>query len=114
MDREARRTLNVVYSAKALKRLDEIWDWNAEHYGLDHADDYTSFLERRIDALEHEYERGIRVASRPEFRFVLIRRRSRRRGHLAVYRIKQNRIDILHIFHSAEDWQAKLAEEVPG
>jgi plasmid stabilization system protein ParE len=50
--------LTVVYAAKALEELDEIWDWNDEHYRSDHADQYIEFLERHIDALSADHRRG--------------------------------------------------------
>ena len=58
MDTEERRTLTVVYATKALKQLDKIWGWNEDHYSPEHADQYIEFLERHIDALGSEYERG--------------------------------------------------------
>ena len=32
-------------------------------------------------------------------------------GHIAVYRVDADAVSILHVFHTAQDWQAKLAEE---
>ena len=111
MDPEKRRTLTVVYAIKALRQLDEIWDWNEQTYGPEHADKYIEFLERHIDALNSEFERGKHVGAMPELRYVLIRRKSRGHGHLAVYKIKEEMVHVLHVFHSAQDWENKLAAE---
>jgi len=50
MDTEKSSGLDIVYSAKALKQLDEIWNWNEERYNASHADQYVEFLERHINA----------------------------------------------------------------
>jgi plasmid stabilization system protein ParE len=111
MDPEKRRTLTVVYATKAIKQLGEIWDWNEQHYSLDHAERYIQYLERHIDTLSDGYEQGKPISSRPDLRYILIRRKSRGHGHVAVYKIKQEQVRVLYVFHSARDWQAKLAEE---
>jgi plasmid stabilization system protein ParE len=111
MDTEKRRTLTVVYAAKALKQLDEIWDWNQENYSVEHAKRYIEFLEGHIDALRDGYDRGKQISSRPELRYILIRQKSRGHGHIAVYKVKESQVRVLYVFHSAQNWQAKLAEE---
>jgi plasmid stabilization system protein ParE len=78
---------------------------------LDHAERYIQYLERHIDTLSDGYEQGKLISSRPDLRYILIRRKSRGHGHVAVYKIKQDQVRILHVFHSAQDWQAKLAED---
>ena len=105
--------MTVVYAAKALKELDEIWDWNQQHYGSEHADQYIEFLERHIDALSTDHPRGKQVGSRPELSYILIRRKSGGHGHIAVYGVDETQVNVLHVFHSAQDWQTKLIEEKP-
>lgn len=111
MDSEKRPTLTVVYAAKALKELDEIWDWNDERHGSDHADQYVEFLERQIDALSSDHRLGKQVGFRPELSYILIRRKSKGHGHIAVYGVDEMRVNVLHVFHTAQDWQSKLKEE---
>ena len=44
--------LEVVYSLKALKELDEVWDYNANFYNsAQHANEYVGFLRADIEAL---------------------------------------------------------------
>jgi plasmid stabilization system protein ParE len=112
MDTEKRPTLTVVYAATALKELDEIWDWNDEHYSSDHADKYIEFLERHIDALSTDHRQGKQVGSRPELSYILIRRKSKGHGHIAVYSVDKTQVNVFHVFHSAQDWQNKLPEEM--
>jgi len=50
----------------------------------------------------------MKVPSRPEFKYFLIRRKSKGHGRIAVYRVTAKQIEILHVFHSAENWQEKL------
>jgi len=104
--------LTVVYARSALKQLDEIWDWNRQRYGAGHADQYLEFLRRHIDALDSEHRRGKQVSSRPELSYILIRRKSRGHGHIAVYQVDVGQVNVLHVFHSAQNWQARLADEL--
>ena len=103
-----RLRLFVAYSPVALQELDAIWDWNETTYGREHAARYVEFLERHIDALAENYVRGRTVESRPEFRYLLMRRKSKGHGHVAVYRISGQQINVLHVFHTAQDWQQDL------
>lgn len=108
MSAERRSALPVVYAPLALQDLDEVWDWNEKTYGRDHAARYVEFLERQIDALGENHSRGRIVESRPELRYIRIKQRIRGHGHIAVYLVDTDAVNILHIFHTAQDWQAKL------
>ena len=50
---------------------------------------------------------------RPNYRYLVMRRRKKWHGHLAVYRYDDKTIDVLHAFHTAQDWQSILADETP-
>jgi len=109
-----RQALPVVYAPLALQELDAIWDWNEKTYSRAHAARYVDFLERHIDALGENHRRGRVVESCPELRYIQITYRSRGHGHVAVYRFDENEVNVLHVFHTAQDWQSKLAEENPS
>lgn len=113
MSAERGAALPVVYAPLALQDIDVIWDWNEKTYGPDHALRYVEFLQRHIEALGKNQSRGRVVESRPELRYILIRQRNRGDGHLAVFRVREGAVSVLHIFHTAQDWQSKLAEEQP-
>ncbi len=66
------------------------------------------------DALGENYARGRVVESRPELRYIRISRRKRGHGHVAVYRVDEDIVSVLHVFHTAQDWHTKLAEERPS
>jgi plasmid stabilization system protein ParE len=113
MDPAKSPALSVVYSAGGAKELDGIWDWNDRRYTADHADQYIEFLERHIDALSIDHRQGKPVGSRPDLSYILIRRKAKGHGHIAVYSVDEKQIKILHVFHSAQDWQTKLIDEGP-
>ena len=102
--------LTVILANDAIDQLDEIWQWNAKQYNPTHATSYVAFLKRTIDALDGNYAKGKRVGGRPELRYIQIRRRTGGYTHLAVYRVDQNTVNILHVFHSSEDWENKIEE----
>lgn len=112
MSDAGRSALPVDYAPLALRDLDIVWDWNAKTYGPAHAARYVDFLQRHIDALGESHPRGRVVESRPDLRYIRISRRKRGHGHIAVYRVDVDKVNVLHIFHTAQDWQTKLAEEL--
>jgi plasmid stabilization system protein ParE len=103
--------LKVTRSPIAINELDSIWQWNAKQYDVTHADKYLAFLTDHIEALADNYARGKIVRSRPELRYLLIRRRPSGHGHIAVYSFDADEVYILHVFHSAQDWQGRVARE---
>jgi plasmid stabilization system protein ParE len=104
-------TLTVVVSPTATAELADIWRWNAERYNEAHADEYIDFVKNKLRQLPVLYKLGRPVPDRPGFHYLLLRRRAKGHAHIAVYRFDDNVIDVLHIFHSAQDWQTKLAAE---
>jgi len=97
----------LIYSPESIDELDAIWQWNVRRYGPQHADAYLAFLlARKRDHLE-----GSRVSARPDLRYVLIRRRAASHGHVAVYCFDDSVVEVLHVFHTAQDWQGILATE---
>jgi hypothetical protein len=46
------QTLTLQYSLFIERRLAEIWRWNAERYGEDHATNYVEFLEQKTRSLD--------------------------------------------------------------
>jgi len=103
--------LKVIVAPEAASDLAEIWRWNAERYSPDHADRYVDLLKQVIYGLDVAHLRGKPVARRPDLRFVLVRRKSRGYGHLVVFRINDVTVDVLHVFHSAQDWPTELSDE---
>lgn len=54
------------------------------------------------------------VSDRPDLRYIIMRCKAKGHGHVVVYRFDETRIDVLHVFHTAQNWQTILAEEAPS
>jgi plasmid stabilization system protein ParE len=106
--------LTVIQSATAIDELDDIWRWNAHHYSSPHADKYLRYLKESIATLSGNFAVGKTVGSRPDLRYVLIRRRVSGHGHVAVYNFTDTEVHVLHVFHTAQDWQKRLIREGPS
>jgi len=103
--------MKVSLSPAALANLDEIGDWNARAYGPHHAHRYVAFLRAETSKLATFYFAGKPVSTRPKLSYITIRRHSRGHGHIAVYELIGEVVYVLHYYHTAQDWQAKLKEE---
>ena len=110
MDTEE-RPVRVVVAPEAQLDLNEIWNWNARDRGICHADSYVRFLETQIDGLSEHYASGKVVGTRPDLRYILMRRKTRGHGHVAVYTVAESVVTVVYVFHTAQDWQATVAEE---
>lgn len=105
------RNLSVSLSPAALSTLDEIWGWNAQNYGVVHANQYIAFLLAETDKLRSVYFTGKPVPTLPRLSYIVIRRRRKGHGHLAVYELIGDVIHVLQFYHTAQDWQTELASE---
>jgi hypothetical protein len=82
--------------------------FNLSLYIPSHATNYLAFLKRAVDALDRNYPKGKPVPGRPHLRYVHTRRRTGGYSHLAVDRVDENAVNVLHVFHSSEDWENKI------
>lgn len=110
---ERPRELTLQYSLLISPRLAEIWRWNAQRYGEDHATRYVEFLEQKTRTLKTEYVRGHSVPKRPAYRYMTIKRRAKGHGYVVVYEIRETELFIFYYFHTAQDWQAQLETMLP-
>ena len=99
--------LSVVISPKARRDLSQIWQYNSDAYDDDHADAYVEYLLSETAKLETRYLLGKPVPSRRDLRFRIIRKGSGH-GHYVVYRILTDNVEVLHYFHTAQDWRRGL------
>ena len=95
--------LSLVVSKEARRSIDEIWEWNANQYGVAQAEAYIDLVWRHVEKLESAYLQGT-PANR--FRYMIIQRRSRRHGHVLIYEILETSVFVLSVFHTAQDWHA--------
>jgi plasmid stabilization system protein ParE len=105
--------LPVVYASAARSELEEIWEWNDQSFGRQHAANYVDFLIKHIERLGRDHQTGRSISARPELRYLPIKFKSGGHYHVAVYSVGERAVNILHIFHTAQDWQAKLTAEKP-
>lgn len=102
--------MNLLFSPESLRSLDAIWLWNADQHGPDHADRYLAFLLSETRRLIISPLVGSAVPTRPALRYLLLRKRKRGHGHVAVYQVAGQTVRILDYFHTAQDWQRKVTE----
>lgn len=103
--------MRIELSDIAQVELLEIWNYNAERYGLRHADEYEAFLTDGIAVLADDPEIGTPIEGFPNRRALTIRRRPRGHGHVAVYRIESETVRVLHVFHTAQDARGRMERE---
>ena len=106
MARKAPR-LDVVITPQAQRDINRIWAYNCDEYGPDHADSYIGFLDRETAKLQTEYLKGKIPANYPEVRYRLIRK-GRGHGYVVIYDVVGSSVEVLHYYHTAQDWQGKL------
>lgn len=100
--------MKVQLTAKARRDVDSIWAWNASERSPNHADRYLEFLLSEIDGLREGGRHDSQVPDREGLFFRVIKRRTRGHGHIAVYRFRDDSIEVLHVFHTAMDWHGRL------
>jgi plasmid stabilization system protein ParE len=100
--------MKVVRSPISHDELFEIWRWNVERYNVKHANEYLKFLNESIDHLAANHRHCRTVPDRPDLRWATLRRKSTGHAHVAVFMVIDGTIRVLHIFHTAQDWQNRL------
>lgn len=105
--------MTIVYASRARRDLDEIWDWNAERRGPDHASSYVESLERQINRLAAEPSLGKVVRDDADLRYLVMQKRPKADGHIAGYRIdvEARTVRVLRVYHTKQDWQTYLERE---
>jgi plasmid stabilization system protein ParE len=101
------RRLKVVITPAAERDLLQIWLHNAEQYDVDHADGYLRFLKRGTVELETDHALGRQVPNHPTYRFIVLRK-GRGHGHIVVYHILDEAVEVIRYYHTAQDWQSGL------
>jgi plasmid stabilization system protein ParE len=106
-------TLKVIYTPRALRELDENWDWNVEHNGFDQARAYRKFLTGHIDALSANHNEGRTVTPRRDLRFISMTWPKATHSHIAVYQVDLDAatVTVAHVFHSRQNWEQKVKKE---
>jgi plasmid stabilization system protein ParE len=48
------------------------------------------------------------VEKRPYLRYIEVKRRRSGHGHVVVYSLTDDAVQVVHIFHTAQNWRVKL------
>ena len=104
--------LTVILQPRADADLWEVWKWNAERYGVDHAEGYEAFLKEGLNGLAVNYDAGKLVEGFPELKSLTMRR-GRGDGHIAIYEVDVDAgtVNVLHIYHTKMDVRGRLQRD---
>ena len=105
--------MTIRYSIAALASLQEMETWNVQRYGRAHADRYLDFLDGEVARLVGDPELGRPLLDGSGRRYLVVRRRNKGYGHIAVYRARGEAIEIIDIFHTSQDWSGRLDADLP-
>ena len=89
----------------------ETWAWNAEHHGEKRADNYEAFLYRKLSKLASYPDMGEALNEFAGLRRLLIQRKAGGYGHIAIYRVTEDLIQVLLLYHTSQNWQEHLRGE---
>ena len=98
-------SLTVRLTDTAIKMLGQVWVWNATQYGESHAEAYESFLKTRISKFPEMLGIASRVPHREGFLYLQVRKSSRGFGHIVVFSVDAQSLNILAVYHSRQNWQ---------
>lgn len=112
MGKEEQR-LEIVVGDRAARDFRGIWEWNSSQYGIRRADAYVDLLYSAIVQLSINPKSGRSLSKRNGFRFVIVKKSRAKAsfGHVIIFRIESNRLEVLHVFHTAQDWRTKFEED---
>ena len=102
------RKLTVDFTPEALQDLVQIWEWNADHRGKEHASRYVYFLRSETAELAEQTNPGRVIPNRDTYRYATLRWSSQGHGHVVVFEILGAVLRVLRYFHTAQDWENKL------
>lgn len=111
MSNKRKEKLPIQYSRKAIIEIDKIWSWNEKTYDSIHASSYVRFLLREAERLCRKKDAGQPVEGFQDWRHLFVRQSKKGHGYIIVFRKTAQLIEILHFFHSAQDWQQRLIDE---
>ena len=92
-----------VVSPRARADLNDIWDYTADHWGLDQAERYFHVLRQAIEAIARNPGRGRPCDEvRPGYRRYAVG------SHMIFFRIVGDHIDIVRVLHQRMDFEQHL------
>ena len=111
MSKKRKEELPIQYSRKAIFEIDKIWSWNEKTYDSIHDSSYVLFLLREAERQCRKKDAGQPVEGHPDWRHLFVRQSNKGHGYIVVFRKTAQLIEILHFYHSAQDWPQRLKDE---
>lgn len=103
----------LITTKDALAQLDEIWRWNVDHYGRDHAHNYieklNDFIEKSIFP-SPDKGRLLPDLKKPAY-YRNFKKTGFSHGHVIVYSFDLQTVVITNIFHTAQNWVTQLRKK---
>jgi toxin ParE1/3/4 len=94
-----------VLSPRARLDIADIWDYTAEHWGVDQAEEYVRMLQQTIETLTRERYKGRSIEDvRSEYR------KYPAGSHVIFYRMKGEHIEVVRILHRRMDVERHLSD----
>ena len=92
--------------------MNSIWQRNARERGERQADAYDRFLDGRLAQLGRQPFSGEAIPELQGIRRLLMQRRASSQGHIAIYRVMEDSVEVLLIYHTSQDWQSYIRREL--
>lgn len=99
--------LTLVVTPNAQRDLRGLWRYTADNHGQAKADAYIDLLDQETVKLETDYFRGRSAAKGSDVRHITVRK-GQGHGHVVVYRIVCETVEVLRYFHTAQDWKGNI------
>ena len=99
-------TAPYVLSPRAQSDIDKIWDYTITQWGIDQAESYTRELQRNIEAIAAQPNKG---RSCPEVRSGYFKIPSG--SHVVFYRMTGQRVEVVRVLHSRMDFERHISRE---
>ena len=102
--------MQVILSPRAMADLNDIFDYNLAKRGRQAAETYAEFLESSIELIPDRWQSDLNVGGRLDTFAHTITRRSKRDGHVAIYRVDEAAatITVLAVFHTKQNWPEQI------
>lgn len=94
-----------VLNPRARADIEDIWEYTAEHWGVDQAEEYVRMLQQTIEMLALERYKGRPVDDlRPGYR------KYPAASHMLFYRLSGDGIEVVRVLHRRMDVERHLQE----
>jgi plasmid stabilization system protein ParE len=100
--------LDIVYSERAVKTFADILEWSTERFGDSVAARYVQGLRQAVRRLGKYPLSGHPLTPDRPYRYLVFRARGGAKGHIVVYVVALERIEVVALFHTSQDWRGRI------